>query len=221
VKPLSKLIKGVKSVYTWRMPKSFRTYWVFLPLSLLCGLLYLRTPEESLLLGLLYGAALSKDLTPREIFPLLMLFLFLMVLAETPARLFTFSLIYTTRALILFRGLIVSLAKIQTSKTETDKSQITWCVGMSLEFFVSAIFVYSTFRPANPEVLAISGHLLGSTLMVFTSLFMPYLIPGLVFSAFSFSPQFRVWSIVGFGILAVYESYFSKRARSATPRILS
>jgi len=150
-----------------------------------------------------------------------MLFLFLMVLAEAPTRLFTYSLIYTTRTLILFRGLIVSLNRIQASKEPMPRSEVTWATGLTVEFFVSAIFVYSTFRPANPEVLAVGGHLLGSTLMVFTSLFTPYLIPGLVLGAFSFSPMFRIWSIVGFGLLAVYESNFSQRARSAAPRILS
>ena len=219
-KLLSKLIKGVKNVYSRFMPKTLRTSWVFLTFSLLCGLLYLRTPEESLLLGLLYGAALSlrlpRGLSPREIFPLLMLFLFLMVLALSPTRLFTFSLIYTTRALILFRGLIVTLSRIQSSKSSTQKSEVTWSIGLTLEFFVSAIFVYSTFRPANPEVLAVASHLLGSTLMVFASLFTPFMIPGLVLSVLSFSSTLRVWSIVGFGLLAIYESNFSQRARGAT-----
>jgi hypothetical protein len=217
--------KGVKIVYSRRMPKTFRTSWVFLPLSLICGLLYLHTPQESLILGLLYGAALSlrlpKEISPREIFPLLMLFLFLMVLAETPQRSFTFSLAYTTRALILFRGLIVTLARIQTSKAPTERSQATWALGLTLELFVTAIFVYSTFRPANPEILAVGSHLFGSTLMVFASLFTPFMIPGLILAAFSFSPMLHIWSMIGFGLLAVYESNFSQRARSAAPRILS
>jgi hypothetical protein len=170
------------------------------------------------MLGLLYGAVLSirlpKDLSMRELFPLVMLFLFIMVLAWAPTRLFTFSLIYTTRALIVFRGLIAVLNRIQAAKGPTEKNQITLTIGFTLEFMVSAIFVYSTFRPVSPDVLAVGSHILGSGLMIFVSLYTPFWIPGVALGALSFSPTLRIWSIVGFGLLAVYESNFSPRARS-------
>jgi hypothetical protein len=145
---------GVKIVYSVGMPKSFRTSWVFTILSILCALMYfLRAHDESLLLGALYAAALSvrlpKQLTVRELFPLFMLYVFLFVLSEAPTRLFTFSLIYTTRALILFRGLVVSLAAIQSHDGPTERKELTWTLGLTLEFILSTILVYSTFQPIS------------------------------------------------------------------------
>ena len=203
------------------MPKSFRTSWVFTTLMMICGLMYFRSHDESLLLGVIYGAALAlrlpKQLSVRELFPLVMLFLFLLVLSEAPTRLFTFSLIYTTRALILFRGLIVSLAAIQSRDTETERKEDTWTVGLTLEFILSTILVYSTFRPVSVDTLKIVQFGFGGVLMFFTSIFTPFWIPGVMLSALSFSPTTRIWGILGFGLLALYESNFSQRSRNPSP----
>lgn len=195
-----------------------------MPLALLCGLLYLRTPDPSLLLGVVYGSALSMrlplSLSVRDLFPLVMLFIFLLVLNESPTRLFTVSLIFTTRALIVFRGMIITLVQIQSSKKSVEKNQVTWVTGLTFEFLLSAILVYSTFRPVMPEILDVDRTLVGGVLIVVTCIGMPYWIFGLILGALSFLPMTRNWAIIGFGLLAFYESNFSPRSRNTAARVL-
>jgi hypothetical protein len=185
---------------------------------------FFRSRDESLLLGVVYAAALAvrlpKQLTVREVFPLCMLYLFLLVLSEAPTRLFTFSLIYTTRALILFRGLVVSLAAIQSHDGPTERKELTWTLGLTLEFILSTILVYSTFQPISPTTVSVVLTGIGGVLMLFTFLFTPFWIPGLLFGALSFSPITRLWGILGFVLLALYESNFSQKSRNLTTRIL-
>jgi hypothetical protein len=207
------------------MPKTFPTALVFLTLSLFCGLLYaFRSPEEGLLFGLLYGAVLAlklpKTSVVRELFPLVMLFLFLIVLSQAPTRLFTFSLIYTARALILFRGMIMLLLQLQNKHAAFERKDWSGVLGFAAEFALTVVFAYSTFQPVGIDTLNFAHIALGGTIMVLSSLFTPYWIPGVLFGALSFYPTTKLWGIIGFGLLAVYESYFLQRARSAPSTIL-
>ena len=185
----------------------------------------MRSPEVSLLLGMVYAAVFSlrlpERLSARELFPVVMLFLFLIILASSPPRLFTISLIYTVRALLTFRAMIITLQLIQNSKNGTDKQTFAWVVGLAIEFMCSAILVYSTFRPVAPSILEADQFVAGGLLMVLSTVLMPYWIPGVILGALSFYEPARFWAIIGFALLAAYESNFSKRPRNAPARVLS
>ena len=191
------------------MLKSIGNSWVFLILSLVCGFLAFHHPfaKESLLLGLIYASAFSlrfpKDLSVRELFPVLMIFLFLIVLSEVPFQSFSLLLLFTTRALILFRGLLISAMRL--------KKQGTWKIGLSLELILSVVLVYSRFKPVPSLVLEYGQNTLGSILIIFASAFTPYWVPGMLLGAISLSPSYRIWGIMGFGIIAAYESNLAKR----------
>jgi hypothetical protein len=200
------------------MTKTFRTSWVFLPFAALCAALYLRSPELSLLLGIVYASVMSlrlpTRLSARELFPLVMLFLFLFVLSATPPRLFTISLIYTTCALIVFRTMIIILQVIQNSRSDTERSTFTLVGGLAFEFLLSAILVYSTFKPVDGAFLNADHFLQAGVLLILSSVLMPYWIPGVILGLVSFYEPFKIWAIMGFALLAFYESNFSKRSRN-------
>jgi hypothetical protein len=200
------------------MDLSFRSSWVFLILAIGCGALYWHSPEPSLLLGIIYGSAFAlrfpKQLSAKILFPFVMLFLFLMVLNGAPTKAFTMVLIYTVQALLVFRAMLLTLGEIQLSRASTSPSQISWIVGLTLELAFSVLLIYSSFKPVSPNLLGLRGQILGGPLIILTSLFMPYWIFGVILGALSFVPKFRIWVIIGFGLLALYESNFSKKSRN-------
>ena len=139
------------------MTKYFNPFWIFSFFAAVFGLLYGWSPSEGVLVPSFYAALfafrLPRELKPKDLFPLIMLFLFLLILSEAPTRLFTSSLIYAAQGLILFRGLLLVLVQIQNQKEKVKKETLLFISGLSFEFILVAIMLYSTFKSVSPIVL--------------------------------------------------------------------
>ena len=89
----------------------------------------------------------------KSVFPLVMLFLFLIVLSEVPERAYTLTLIFTVRLLVVFRGLMLILTQIQNADAPASKSELGFVVGLTIELALLAVLLYSTFKFLSPELL--------------------------------------------------------------------
>lgn len=144
------------------MLKPHLVHGIFFFFGILFSLLLFKSADEAVLCGLVYATALGLNLSshtrPRDLFPLVMLFLFLIVLTQVPVRQFTSSLIYTVRGLILFRALVLCLSEIQASQFPTPQSTLAWIGGLSLSFTATVLLIYSSFKPVTEDALALAHH---------------------------------------------------------------
>ncbi|MBC7398257.1 MAG: hypothetical protein H7333_12515 [Bdellovibrionales bacterium] len=201
------------------MMKAFRLQWIFFAFTLIFSVFLFRSMEEGVLCGVLYaallGVKLPHDLRPRDLFPLVMLFLFLMVITLIPQRLFTASLMYTVRSLILFRALVATLNGIQGSKRATPKAAIAWIAGLTLSLGASALLVYSTFRPVGEPLVHFAHYFVFAPLMVLGTLFTPLAVPGAILGLSSLFPLVQWESIVLFAVMEIVDSFL--RPRTSMP----
>ena len=111
---------------------------------------------------------LPKTLSMRAIFPLTMLFLFLLILSEAPEKVYTLTLYYTVRLLIVFRSLLLLLADIRDTEEKISKAAIFAITGLAVELGLVAVFLYSAFKPVDPVFLKSVGFLSLKVLLVST-----------------------------------------------------
>ncbi len=189
------------------MLKAYRPDLIFFVFSAVFAVLLFRSTEEAVICGTLYAALLgyklSAETRPRDLFPLAMLFLFLIVLTQIPPRLFTASLIYTVRSLILFRALIVSLNEIQLSKASTPRSSIAWISALTVSLFASALLVYSTFRPVPEALIHFAHYFVAAPLMIIGTLFTPLAVPGVALGLLSLYLPLQWISVVLFVCITI------------------
>lgn len=135
----------------WSLPFLFFGFCI-----LFSGLLF-QFHSEAVLSGVIYSFVYAfrfrQDLKLKEAFPILMLFLFLMILIETPERAFTFTLIYTVRVLIVFRGLLLLLVRIQNLKAKVPNSDLISVLGLTTELAIVSTFLYACFKFVDPSIL--------------------------------------------------------------------
>jgi len=84
-----------------------------------------------------------------EIFPAVMLLLFMLLIAAIPVRATSEALFHTAAALVLFRGIIYALLRIRESRSEIPVIVKAALAGFLLELVLNAIQIYATFRPVS------------------------------------------------------------------------
>ena len=207
------------------MLKAFRSEWIFFAFTAVFSLFLFRTHEEAILCGLLYSALLGFRISPlakaRDLFPLGMLFLFLIVLTQIPPRQFTTSLLYTVRSLILFRTLVLELNAIQTAKSPSSKSALPWIIGLMVSLFASAVLLYSTFKPVSEGVLSAEHYLLAAPLMILGTLYTPLMIPGLALGLLSLYLPLQWISVSIFSLAVAAYGVSRTQSRVRLPTSLS
>ena len=154
------------------MPKNWSASHVFFIFAVLFSLSLLRGPTDLLICGAAYAFVdafvLPKSVSVKSIFPLGMLFLFLLILSEVPEKVYTATLYYTVRGLIVFRSLMLLLSEVQESEEKTSKALIATVVGFALELSLVAVLLYSSFKHVDPTVLKWVGFLSLKGLLVLT-----------------------------------------------------
>lgn len=175
---LSRLcLKCIRSLQFKNMMKKLNPGHLFLALSLPFAYFLLRSPSEALWSGLIYSLSYAiyfhRPLRPRVLFPLGMLFIFLLVLTQVPEKAFTNSLVITVQVLIAFRGLLLAMMEMQKSKESLHYSRILFVAGLSVEFGMNAFLLWSTFRVSGASLLVPMSWL---HLRVITFVTVPYLV---------------------------------------------
>ncbi len=152
------------------MPAKLSVSHVFFLFAVLFSLFLFRSPVEMVICGAVYAFVdafvLPRRLSMGAIFPLSMLFLFLLILSETPERLYTLTLYYTVRLLIVFRSLLLLLGEIRDSEEKTSKAALLAISGFAVELGFVAVFLYSAFKPVDPSLLKAVGFLSLKVLLV-------------------------------------------------------
>ena len=132
------------------MVKKVSTSLVFFLFCFVFSILLFHSQSEAILSGVIYSFVYAfrfhRDISVKALFPLIMLFIFLLVLTEAPERAYTLTLVYTVRLLILFRGLMLILNQIQNSETKVPKTEFIFILGTTIELGLVGILLYSTFK---------------------------------------------------------------------------
>jgi hypothetical protein len=145
-----------------RMNVLLRPLWVFAPFSAAFALsIAYRGAVEGFLAGLVFSAFLAlrfrAPLPPRRLFPLLMLFLFLLGIGHTPSRDFIPTLSYTTEALLSLRLLLLVLEEVRDREhgRSAPAGGLVPVFALLVETLVSAGLSVSTFRLIDPALLQV------------------------------------------------------------------
>ncbi len=181
------------------MAKYLNSFWVFSAFAVIFSVLFGFSPSEVSLVTAFYAAVfafrLPRDVTAKALFPIGMLFLFLVVLSEAPVRLFTPSLIYAAEGLVLFRGLLILLNQIQNQKEKIGRDTTLLVIGLCFEFALTAIFLYSTFKFVSIETLSYARILRLAPLLFFATFSTPLQWMGLALSILCFVPLTHAASV--------------------------
>ncbi|NDF15564.1 hypothetical protein EB061_09630 [bacterium] len=135
--------------------------WVFAPISAAFAASFAyRGQGEGFLAGLLFSAFLAlrfrAPIPPRRLFPIFMLFLFLLGIGHTPSRDFSPALSYTAEALIALRVLLLCLLEIRELQERPGRAGVPVLVFALLgEVLASTGLAVSTFRLMDPGLLQV------------------------------------------------------------------
>jgi hypothetical protein len=140
------------------MEAHLRPLWVFAPIFAAFAVSSgFRGASDGFQAGLVFSGFLAlrfrEKLSVRRLFPIFMLFLFLLGLGHTPSRDFVPTLSFTAEALIALRLLLLVLGGIQTRTRPVSPGTKVLVLGLILEALVSAGLAVSTFRLFDPRIL--------------------------------------------------------------------
>jgi hypothetical protein len=125
--------------------------WVFAPIFAAFGVsAWIRGVSDGFLAGMVFSGFLAlrfrEALLPQKLFPVFMLFLFLLGIGHTPSRDFTPTLSYTTQFLICLRMLFLILGEIQSQKTGVSTGTRVIMGAILCEAVISGALAAFTFH---------------------------------------------------------------------------
>jgi len=94
----------------------------------------------------------SENPSVNELFPLIMLFLFLLVLGGVANKGRVDSLVYVTELLIFFRTLLFGLNRYQNAKIGLSRRYYFSVAALVMGIMASGGMLWSTFHPQNFEM---------------------------------------------------------------------
>ena len=191
-------------------PITFRPAFVFFPFSILFIALYIGLGhQEVFLAGLSYSALLGYrlkgEMRPRDAFPFVMLFLFSVGLALTPARGFSESLTRTVQLLIVFRGLLLMLRQVQNQKQKFDRADGSFALAFLIEVLLLLGLLFATFKPYPIEMVQGARLLSVRLFSVLGLFFTPLFIPAIILLPALFFPQSTPWVLIGIAVMEMIQ----------------
>lgn len=140
------------------MKTNLKPLWVFAPIFAAFALsAWMRGPTEGFQAGMVFSGFLAfyfqEEISARRLFPIFMLFLFLLGIGHTPSREFIPTLSFTAEALIALRLLLLVMSRIQERTGPVSPGIWVLISGLIVEIGASAGLAASTFRFISPWIL--------------------------------------------------------------------
>jgi hypothetical protein len=192
--------------------------WIFFPFTgVFAGAYFGLGRADSMVAGAVLSAVagfrIPGRVSPGKLFPLFMVFVFLLVIGVLPYRATTGILIHTASFLLSFRILILLLASIQTAARQVDRASLTVIIALVTQGFVSLFLIFSGFKSFDPSLVSLALMVNLKVLAVVATFFTPLRWVGLGFgillAGVHFFPAWQNTSGVLLILLALIEFGFS------------
>ena len=188
--------------------------WIFYPFTaIFAGAYFAFGRADSMIAGAVLSAIagfrIPGRVPPKKVFPLFMVFLFLLVIGVLPYKATTGTLIHTATFLLSFRILILLLTSIQSAARPVDRSSLSLIFALVLQGFVSLFLVFSGFKlfsaPVLSVLLILNLKVLAVAATFFTRLRWVGLGFGILLVGFHFVPEWKDASGMLLILLALVE----------------